>query len=270
MTAAFAKRLGLPVTYQTVSTDEVWTRSGDLYLANGHVNVTLARRFDRATRADADALVTIDFLPQQALQHQRAREIDEATVLGMYMNNRAAEALAKGSLDDAYAWAREALLRSPDFMSAYNTLGVIYRRRGLLTQAEVVFGRVLARQPDNTVVLANLSSLLAQQGRNIEAARHAARLTLLEPVAPFQHYQLGRAAMAQGDHADARSHFARQIEITPDDADSHYLLALANYALGDVAAARQHLAQAVLSSSTRHDRDLYAAKLDLIRARRNE
>jgi predicted Zn-dependent protease len=128
----------------------------------------------------------------------------------------------------------------------------------------------LARQPDNTVVLANLSSLLAQQGRNIEAARHAARLTLLEPIAPFQDYQLGRAAMAQGDHADARSHFARQIEITPDDADSHYLLALANYALGDVAAARQHLAQAVLSSSTRHDRDLYAAKLDLIRARRNE
>jgi hypothetical protein len=35
-------------------------------------------------------------------------------------------------------------------------------------------------------------------------------------------------------------------------------------------AARQHLTQAVRTSTTRHDHDLYAAKLDLIRALRNE
>jgi tetratricopeptide (TPR) repeat protein len=271
MTAAFAKRLGLPLTYQAVSTDEVWTRSGDLYLANGHVNVTLARRLtDRGSLTDANALVTIDFLPQQALERQRAHVIDEATVLGMYMNNRAAEALAQGRLDDAYGWAREALLRSPDFISAYNTLGVIYGRRGLLPQAQAVFDRVLARQPDNTVVLANLTRLLEQQGRSAEAASYAARLGRLEPAPPFHHYQLGRQAMQRGDHAAARRHLARQIELTPYDPECHFWLAVADYAAGDVAAARQHLTQAVQTSTTRHDHDLYAAKLDLIRAVRNE
>lgn len=271
MTAAFAKRLGLPLTYQTVSTDEVWTRSSDLYLANGHINVTLARRLtDRTMQADASALVTIDFLPQQALEGQRARVIDETTVLGMYMNNRAAEVMALGRLDDAYAWAREAVLRAPDFMSAFNTLAVIYRRSGLMSQAEAVFDHVLTRQPDNTVALANLTRLLEQQGRRTEASAYAARLARLEPSPPFHHYQLGREAMQRGDHAGARAHLARQVEITPDDPECHFWLALAVYAAGDVAAARQHLTQAVQTSTSRRDHDLYAAKLALIRALGNE
>lgn len=270
MTAAFAKRLGLPVTYQTVVTEDVWTRSGDLYLANGHINVTLARRMaDRTTRADARALVTIDFLPQQDLERQRIRVIDESTVLAMYMNNRAAEALAQGRLDDAYAWARDALLRAPGFTSVYNTLGVIYRRRGLLAEAEAVYTRALADQPDNTVVLANLSWMLEQQGRSAEAAPYAARLARLEPAAPFHHYRLGREAMQQGDHGAARIHFARQVEITPNDAECHFWLAVAVYAAGDVSGARRHLTQAVQSSTSRRDHDLYAAKLDLIRASRS-
>jgi hypothetical protein len=33
------------------------------------------------------------------------------------MNNRAAEALVQGKIDDAYWWAREALVQSPAFMS---------------------------------------------------------------------------------------------------------------------------------------------------------
>ena len=46
----------------------------------------------------------------------------------------------------------------------------------------------------------------------------------------------------------------------------HYALALAHAKLGDAAQARKHLALAMESSTTRGDHDLYAAKLDKIRA----
>ena len=43
---------------------------------------------------------------------------------------RAAEALAGGDVGGAYWWARAAIRQDPQFISAYNTLGVIYRRHG--------------------------------------------------------------------------------------------------------------------------------------------
>ena len=39
----------------------------------------------------------------------RTREIGEDVIVAMYMNNRAVEALARGQIDDAYSWAREAI-----------------------------------------------------------------------------------------------------------------------------------------------------------------
>jgi tetratricopeptide (TPR) repeat protein len=189
----------------------------------------------------------------------------------MYMNNRAAETLAQGRLDEAYAWAREAVLRDPDFMSGYNTLGVIYRRRGLHERAEAVFRRVLERDRDNIVVLANLARLLqTEPGRAAEAAELAQQLARIETTPPFHDYQLGREAMARGEHAAARRHFARQIERTPHDPEFHFWLAQAEYALGDMSAARQHLTEALRNSASQRDQDLYAAKLDRMRGLRSQ
>ena len=44
MTAAFAKALGLPVQFQSVSVDETVSRSEDIYFFIGHVNLTLGNR----------------------------------------------------------------------------------------------------------------------------------------------------------------------------------------------------------------------------------
>jgi len=68
----------------------------------------------------------------------------------MYMNNRAARAMLRGQLDDAYWWAREAIVQSPGYLNPYKTLGVIYGRHGERARAEAVFEHVLAREPANT------------------------------------------------------------------------------------------------------------------------
>ena len=111
MTAAFAKEMGFIVRYQNVFTDETWSRSGDYYLSIGHVNLSLVRKRgeDPLIRNDSDTM-TIDFLPPADLRGARTWVIEEPTIVAMYMNNRAVEALTAGHMDDAYWWAREAIV----------------------------------------------------------------------------------------------------------------------------------------------------------------
>lgn len=266
MTAAFAKELDLPVVYQSAYIDETWSRAGDLYLKSGHVNITLGRHiFDAVGRRDRDG-ATVDFLPPDRLQGLRTRRIDESTVVAMFMNNRAVEALVQGRVDDAYWWAREALQADPGHGASYNTLGVVYLRHGDLAHAERSFARLLQREPDNVQALANLAQVMDRSGRGGEAAELRRTLARLEPHAPFHFFQLGQAAMARGDFGQARELFAREVARDPHYHEFHFWLAVAHFRLGDEPQARRHLALAAEYSPTRGDRDLYTAKLAWLRS----
>jgi tetratricopeptide (TPR) repeat protein len=188
----------------------------------------------------------------------------------MYLNNRAAEALAHGPQGDAYWWARESVRRAPAFLSAYNTLGVVYLRAGELDAAEQVFAHVIAHDAGHTQALFNLSQLLARQGRSVEAAALAARLARAEPNPPFHFFDLGRAAMERGDFAAARDLFLKEIAREPNHPDFHYWLALADFRLGDLDAASRHLARARDHSTRLGDQQLYAGKLAWVRSMRAE
>jgi tetratricopeptide (TPR) repeat protein len=187
MTAALAKELGLEVRYQRVFADDAWSRVGELHVASSHVNVTLGRKSGdpRALFSERN-LLTIDFMQTRRGRPYRAFAIREATVVAMYMNNRAAEALAAGRVDDAYWWARAAVGQAPAFFAAWNTLGVIYRHRGHLREAEAVLSYILEREPANTSAMSNLALVLGESGHPREAAALSERLARLEPVPPLR------------------------------------------------------------------------------------
>ena len=261
MTAAFAKELGLGIQYQSAFLEETWSRNGNFYLRSGHVNLTLGRRFiDAGTEKDSSTL-TIDFLPAEDVRGLRTRVIEEETVVAMYMNNRAAEALLQGRLDDAYAWAREAIMQDPAFVSAYNTLGVIYLHHGDLPQADAVFAEVLEREPRNTRAMFNRAQVQTMLGHNDESGVLYRRLAELEPYPPFHFFNLGMAAMQREDYRAARDLFAREVQRAEYYHEFHYWLGVANYRIGDIAQARKHLSLAMENSTSRGDHDLYAAKL---------
>jgi len=262
MTAAFARELGLQVRYQSVYTDQNWGRRGDLYFTIGHINLSIGRPLTqvRAAGQTADWL-TIDFLPQRALRQQRYEVLEEATVVAMFMNNKAAEALGAGRTDEAYWWTRAAIAQDPQLLIAYNTLGVVYQRRGLAERAEQVLRFALGLEPDNVHVLGNLAQMLSGQGRGGEAQPLREKLARLQPEPPFKYFNLGRAAMEQGDWAKAKTLFARELERDPDYHEFHFWLALANLKLGDFAEAQRHLVAARQNSSSREEEALYTAKL---------
>ena len=268
MTAAFAKELGVPVSYQAAYLDETWSRAGNLLIASGHVNVTLTRRLlDAKTSRDRIPL-TIDFLPPEDLRGLRTRSVDEATIVAMYANNRAAEALADGRLDDAYAWAAESVRRDPVFAGAYNTLGVIYLRHGNFAHAERAFERVLAGDAKDTRALANLAETYARQGRLADAEAARQRLASLETYPPYHFFDLGMAAVRRDDWSTAREMFAREVGRADANHEFHFWLGVADWRLGEESAALRHLTLAKDNSLTRDQHDLYAAKLAWLQAHR--
>lgn len=270
MTAALAKAVDLPVEYQKAIVEDAPARAGDIYLAIGHVNLTLGRRKTddggfgyRVGRKPRESEgMMIDFLPPADLRGLRTRPIGEDVVVGMYLNNRAVEALARGEVDNAYWWAREAVIQSPSFPAAYNTLAVVYRHHGNASEAEPVLRHVLEHEPDNTLAMSNLVVVLADLGRNDESQRLAARLKQIDPEPPFSHFKRGMEALRAGDPKAAKEAFAKEIARAPDYHEFHFWLASAHLALGESDAARRHLALAMKNSTTRRDHDLYAAKLE--------
>jgi len=245
MTAAMARAMGVPVRFQSVHVDDSWSRSGDLYVASGHVNLALGRRSTQArTAGDIAAEMVIDFLPSAELRGQRSLVISETTVVAMYLNNRAAETLAAGALDEAYWWVREALLQGNGLPAAYNTLGVIYLRHGQPQRAQAALEEALRLDPNNTHALANLVPALKVQGFDGAAAAAAARLAQLEGTAPFHWFNAGLAAMGERDYLRARDFFRRELQRDPDYHELHFWLAQAEAGLGNVAQARTHLERA--------------------------
>jgi tetratricopeptide (TPR) repeat protein len=242
-----------------------------MYFLSGHVNLTLGGKSTGVrTIYDAGELMTIDFLPAAELRGLRTWVIPEQTIVAMYMNNRAAESLVGGQLNDAYWWARAALGQDPAFLNAYNTLGVIYLRHGDWPEAERVLGHVLEREPGNPQALSNLALVFEKLGRVAESGALHRRLAQIEPYPAFYFFDRGLAAMRLGDFKAARDQFANEVDRDPYYHEFQFWLGVANLRLGDVGEARKHLALAVEYSPTRGDRDLYTAKLERIRSHRTQ
>jgi tetratricopeptide (TPR) repeat protein len=266
MTAAFARELGLQVHFHEAWLDPTWSHSGDFLLAIGHVNISLGpRSFDFVSGRLRQQLL-IDFLPPEALDGLKSKEISEETILAMYLNNKAVEALVANRLDDAYAYARESVRQTPTFPGAFNTLGVIYLRHGDAPQATEVFRHVLEHDPGNTGALSNLADSLDREGRSAAAAEVRAGLARLNPDPPYHDFQLGQEAMRQRNYHAAQDYFAREVARDDSNHEFHFWLALADLGLGNPELARKQLQQAMETSASPRERNLYAAKLARLEA----
>jgi Tfp pilus assembly protein PilF len=267
MTASLAREMGLVVKFQQITGEDTWSRSGGLYLNNGHVNLVLGKPSAdiRPGSFDRSQFVTIDFLPPADAERLEREPITESTVIAMFMNNRSAEALVQGRLNEAYWWARNAIEYEPGFLHAHNTLAIVYERQHMLADAERVLRSALQYDPHSTVTLFNLVQVLTDQGRTEEARIVKVELDRLEPQPPFYYFNLGMKAMDEGDYRRARGLFARELERAPYYHEFHFWMAKAAFELGDLKTADKHMRLAMSNSTTRGEHDLYAAKLDRLR-----
>ncbi len=268
MTAAFAREAGLEVRVQSPRAAPDWSREGDTLLAVGHVNVGLRvpPSGGRRVAGHAGEWLVIDFLPGQRVVRRADEVVDDARLLAMFRNNRAAEALLAGRVDEAHAWARAAVAADRRFAAAYNTLGVLYLGRDAPRAAERVLRAALDIDPRSVNALANLVQALQRQGRADEAAVVTARLARLQPVAPLALYDRGRLAAAAGRLDEARHLFEAELRDGVDSPEVRLALAAVLAALGQPRAARAQLRFALEASPSDEQRARYAAKLERLDA----
>ena len=184
--------------------------------------------------------MTIDFLPPQEARGLSARAVDEDAIVAMYMNNRAAEALARGQVDDAYWWARAAIGQERRFVSAYNTLGVVYHRHGNLAEAEKVFAYALAREPGNTVSCRISSGCSTRWGAPWK--RRPWPASFEQTGAPGRRSATSTGAwkaLRDGDPATAKDLFAKEVERAPYYHEFRFWLGIAYLGLGEVGQAKR-------------------------------
>jgi Tfp pilus assembly protein PilF len=274
LTAAMAKAMGVPVQYQSVFVPESWSRSQGLTFYDGHVNISL--RPTKATGrisnlgASESGLMTIDFVAPEFLDGRRARVIGEQTIVAMYFNNRSAEAIAAGRLDDAYWLARESILQDPLFTSAYNTMAVVYRRKGEPGRAERVLAELLQGEPNNVVTLTNMVLIKRDLGQVAEAERLAALLKELQPFPPFFFFEQGVAAMKAGNYVTAKEMFEKEVRRAGNYHEFHFWLALAYLHLGEPRLAQRQLNLALETSTTEASTQLYEGKLAHLRQQKRQ
>lgn len=258
MTAAFARELGLTVRFQDVLDRPAIEPNGDLTFVVGHVNLALSHGPGSARPGVIDTTwLVVDFLPGQDLKRQHIREVDERRIRAQFMNNRAAEELARGRVDDAYWWLRGAWAQDPGFANLYNTLGVVYRHRGALAEAERALQAALAMDPGNEHVAGNLAGLQLALGR----------VPALQPAAAgVSRYAAARQALEDGQPRQALLMLQGELGLTPRNPELHHLLAITQARLGDVAQARYHLERAAEFSAAGSQQQRYAGKLERLKA----
>ena len=267
MTAAFAREMGLEVNFRNVMVEQQWSRSGSMYFASTHVNMGIVARPEHLRTYEAiKRELTIDFMRPRDASKLITHRLDEETIVAMYLNNRAAEEMAANRLDEAYWYVRAAIQQSPSFITAYNTLGVVYQRHGDFALAERVYRRALEREREDTMVMHNLIPVLRRLGKAEEANAMAARLASIEPTPPFFYFQKGMRAMDAKQYAQAKALFAREVQRSPYYHEFHFWLAIAHWYLGEGQQARQAMMLAVDSSTSPDATRRYTGKLAYLNA----
>jgi tetratricopeptide (TPR) repeat protein len=156
--------------------------------------------------------------------------------------------------------------QDPGFVSAYNTLGVIYRRHGNPDESQRVLAYAMERDPKNTRVMSNLIGVLTDLGRVTEARDLSRKLEQMDPNPVFGYFEGGRKAMRDGNFKVARDLFTKEVDRAPYYHEFRFWLANAYFALGEIQPAQRELALALEYSTTRREHDVYAAKLDRLRS----
>jgi Flp pilus assembly protein TadD len=95
--------------------------------------------------------------------------------------------------------------------------GLSHHQAGRADEADAIYRRVLAAQPDNHDALHLLGMLEAQRGRHEQALALLRRATAIVPAfAPF-HLHLGQTLATMGRHEEAIVSYARAVDLDPRD-----------------------------------------------------
>ena len=241
LTFSVARAMGMAAQMQEVETPTLFDRRNGIDFVNQHVNVLFPRAqwspYDESKPHD----VVVDFEPDFA-SARPGKLLDENGIYARFLNNRAAEHLARGEQALAYAHFRAAIAADPRYAASYANLAVLYRQAALPAEAEQLLQRATALAREDDVAVHALHQLMTDQGRDVEARRFEGLLQARRGRDPYYWIAQGVRELEAGNPRKAIRSLEQAREMTGNFREVHALLALAYARSGDAKRADQELA----------------------------
>lgn len=257
---ALAREVGLEAQVQEVGEVLAWYQDeGVIYNAN-HVNVGV-RTGTQWQVVDVDTNILA--------ARNRPRNIDDRRAMAHFHNNRGAELMAAGD-PRAHALLQAALADDPDFVPAWNNLGVLLLRGGDVHGAEFAYMTALRRNGEHAATLSNLVTLYRRSGDERLQRRFEWRLDKVQRTDPFHQFMLALECENDGDYRCAVARYKRAIRLQGDEHQFHFGLARAYFLAGDLGRAQRELGRAYTLGGNEKVRSVYRQKLDSLQRWREQ
>ncbi|MDR7067193.1 Flp pilus assembly protein TadD [Pseudoxanthomonas japonensis] len=252
---ALAREAGLQAYGQQIDETLAWRQEQDTLYRTNHVNAGVRIQ---------DRLLTVDVAWDEVIARKPPRRISDKRLLVHYYNNRAADLLEAGRLEDALRYAEVAKAMDPGYAVTWSNTGVLHLRHGDPVQAEQHYLHALQLDPQHPGALSNLAAHYQRTGNTAAAARLQARLHRVQAMDPFHHFMQGVRHERERDFERAVRDYRQAIKLFPDEHRFHFGLARVHFQMGDHRRAGKALARAERLSEG-GNRRLYHAKLDALR-----
>jgi predicted TPR repeat methyltransferase len=154
----------------------------------------------------------------------------------------------KGETAEAETLYNRVLAAQPDQPDALHFLGVLHHQRGQSTEAVELIARSLTSSPDQPGALTNLGNILVERGQPAGAAEAYRKAIALEPGHAGAHSNLGLTLRALGCPAEAEMAYRRAIELAPAHPEANENLGNLLVAQGRAEEAIAAFWQAVIAS----------------------
>lgn len=239
--------LPMPTADQLLETATAHHRAGKFAEARPLYQQVLARVPAHTVALFRSGLLELqDGHPESALPLvEQAAAADTGEPRYLFVLGQTLQALRR--FEPAIVTYESALKLQPDFLDAWNNLGICLQLRRQLPQAAAAYRGALALDPANPGVMANLGTVLREMGdlpKAVELLRAAADL---DPAVASHAVNLGIAFWSQGRFAEAESTLNQALSRQPNDAEALFNLGNALHGLGRSSEAidryRQALAQ---------------------------
>ncbi len=247
-----AREQGLSPFYVEVTDYQKWNHREGMVVSQGHIVAGMYLEGE---------LKTYDFLPFRPKAYKAFNPIDDLRAAAHYYNNLGAEALMAGDLEKAKGLLAIATGIAPGFDKALNNMGVCLARGGDDEGALAYYQKGLAIDPDNAMLLTNLTRLYQQTGRAAEAEQLLTRLEGSNAANPFFFIYQGEMALSRGESGKALDYMVRALREDSELPEVHVGFVKVYVALGDLEKARHHLERALKLDATNQDALQYARLL---------
>jgi Flp pilus assembly protein TadD len=257
MFVALAREARLEVAFREVDIPLDWSRSGESFVLNRHI--------DAMVRLGNGREQVVDFNIEDFRAAYDHRPVSDARAYAHLHSNLGVEAMQGGDESRAAAHFREAVGHDPHYAPAWVNLGVLLLRADRPASAEAAWRQALRIRPDEAVALSNLERLYRQAGDVAAADELRGRIERHRLRNPYFRYHLAQRAYASRDYPLAIAHLRYAVRRKKHEDRFYALLGMSYLRSGDGKAAQRWMARAAEVAADEDLQRRYHSKLELLR-----